>query len=79
VLNRSEIVISGCTRRGRRALLARVRAVVYRRSLPLATQHLRIVPSRRSGERAGVIGAAVMVVERVLSPRQVDELVAAAR
>jgi hypothetical protein len=55
-----------------------VREVVYRRSLPLATQHLRIVPSR-SGERAGVIGAAVMVVERVLSPAQVDELVAAAR
>jgi hypothetical protein len=72
------IVIGGALAAAGEHLLAGVREVVYRRSLPLATQHLRIVPAR-SGERAGVIGAAVMVVERVLSPSQVDELVAATR
>jgi predicted NBD/HSP70 family sugar kinase len=78
LLNPSVIVIGGALAAAGEHLLAGVREVVYRRSLPLATQHLRIVPSR-SGERAGVIGAAVMVVERVLSPAQVDELVAATR
>jgi predicted NBD/HSP70 family sugar kinase len=78
LLNPSVIVIGGALAAAGEHLLAGVREVVYRRSLPLATQHLRIVPSR-SGERAGVIGAAVMVVEQVLSPAQVDELVAAAR
>jgi predicted NBD/HSP70 family sugar kinase len=77
LLNPSVIVIGGALAAAGEHLLAGVREVVYRRSLPLATQHLRIVPSR-SGERAGVIGAAVMVVERVLSPAQVDDLVAAA-
>jgi hypothetical protein len=72
------IVIGGALATAGEHLLAAVREVVYRRFLPLATQHLRIVPSR-SGGRAGVIGAAVMVVERVVSPAQVDELVAAAR
>jgi predicted NBD/HSP70 family sugar kinase len=78
LLNPSVIVIGGALAAAGEHLLAGVREVVYRRSLPLATQHLRIVPSR-SGERAGVIGAAIMVVERVLSPSQVDELVAATR
>jgi predicted NBD/HSP70 family sugar kinase len=78
LLNPSVIVIGGALAAAGEHLLAGVREVVYRRSLPLATQHLRIVPSR-SGERAGVIGAAVMVVERVLSPAQVDDLVAAGR
>ncbi|MHA6630457.1 ROK family protein [Pseudonocardia sichuanensis] len=78
LLNPSVIVIGGALAAAGEHLLAGVREVVYRRSLPLATQHLRIVPSR-SGERAGVIGAAVMVVERVLSPAEVDALVAAAR
>ena len=78
LLNPSVIVIGGALAAAGEHLLAGVREVVYRRSLPLATQHLRIVPSR-SGERAGVIGGAVMVVERVLAPGHVDELVAAAR
>jgi hypothetical protein len=47
-------------------LLASIREVVYQRSLPLATRHLRIVPSPLE-DRAGVIGAAAMVTERVLA------------
>ena len=48
--------------------------VVYRRSLPLATQHLRIVASRTKG-RAGVLGASAMAVEHVLSPAAIEALI----
>lgn len=58
-----------------RQLLAGVREVVYQRSLPLATADLRIVPSA-SGERAGVVGAAVLAIEHVLAPEAVDRLLA---
>lgn len=78
LLNPSVIVIGGALAAAGEHLLAGVREVVYRRSLPLATQHLRIVASR-SGARAGVLGAAVMIVEQVLSPARVDDLVAATR
>jgi predicted NBD/HSP70 family sugar kinase len=58
-------------------LLAGVREVTIQRSLPLATGELAIVASRL-GDRAGVIGAAVMVVEHVLAPDVVDRVVHAA-
>ena len=58
-------------------LLAGVREVTIQRSLPLATGELAIVASRL-GVRAGVIGAAVMVVEHVLAPDVVDRVVHAA-
>jgi glucokinase-like ROK family protein len=47
-------------------LLAELRSVVYRRSLPLATGNLPIVLSEL-GPRAGVIGAARMISDSVLS------------
>ena len=56
------------------SLLAGVREVVYRRSLPLATSQ----PADRSsgsGDRAGVVGAAVLVIDHVLSPDAVDSFV----
>ena len=46
-------------------LLAELRSVVYRRSLPLATGHLPIVLSEL-GTQAGVIGAARMISDSVL-------------
>ncbi|AUZ86513.1 sugar kinase, partial [Arthrobacter agilis] len=52
-------------------LLAGVREIVYKRSLPLATEHLRIVPSV-SGQSAGVAGAAVLAISHVLSPEAID-------
>ena len=62
-------------------LLAVIREEVYRRSLPLATEHLRIVPSV-SGEQSGVLGAAAMAIAHVLSPEAIEqasaELLAAA-
>jgi predicted NBD/HSP70 family sugar kinase len=73
LLNPSLIVLAGGLSLAGEHLLAGVREVVYRRSLPLATKHLRIVESR-TGERAGVVGAAVLVLEHALAPEQVDRL-----
>lgn len=71
LFNPSIIVIGGSLAQAGEHLIAGVREVVYRRSLPLATQDLRIVQSR-TGDRAGVIGAAVMVIDHALAPTQVD-------
>jgi predicted NBD/HSP70 family sugar kinase len=78
LFNPAVIVIGGDIAEGvDEHLLAGVREVVYQRSLPLATRSLRIVRSRL-GDRAGVTGAAIMVIQQVLSPEAVDEAVAAA-
>jgi predicted NBD/HSP70 family sugar kinase len=75
--NPSVIVIGGDVAQAHEQLLAGIREVVYQRSLPLATRHLRIVRSQLA-DRAGVIGAAVMVIEHVLLPATVDAAIAAA-
>jgi predicted NBD/HSP70 family sugar kinase len=74
--NPSVIVIGGDVAEAHEQLLAGVREVVYQRSLPLATRHLRIVRSQLA-DRAGVIGAAVMVIEHVLSPAAIGAAIAA--
>ncbi|MEV5069227.1 ROK family transcriptional regulator [Microbacterium sp. LMI12-1-1.1] len=71
MLNPSVIVIGGSVARAGEHLLAGVREVVYRRSIPLATQHLGIVQSQ-TDETAGVLGAAIMVTQQVLSPAAVE-------
>jgi glucokinase-like ROK family protein len=58
-LNPSMIVIGGGLAHLGHLLLAEVRSVVYRRSLPLATRNLPVVLSEL-GPRAGVVGAAVL-------------------
>jgi predicted NBD/HSP70 family sugar kinase len=73
--NPSVIVIGGDIAEAGEHVLAGVREVIYSRSLPLATQHLSIRASEL-GDRAGVIGAAVMVVEYVLAPDTIDRTVA---
>src|SRR3954469_4347532 len=75
--NPAVIVIGGDIAEAHEHLLAGVREGIFSRSLPLATRDLRIVPSRL-GDRAGVIGAATMVTEHVLSPAAVDQALAAA-
>jgi len=74
--NPGVIVIGGDIAEAHEHLLAGVREGIFGRSLPLATRDLRIVPSRL-GDRAGVIGAATMVTEHVLSPSAVDQALAA--
>jgi glucokinase len=73
LLNPSVIVIGGPIAEASEHLLAGVREVVYHRSPPLATQHLRISRSR-TGARAGVRGASAMVIQAVLTPQAVDTL-----
>jgi predicted NBD/HSP70 family sugar kinase len=78
LFNPSVIVIGGSLAQAGEHLIAGVREVVYRRSLPLATQDLRIVQSR-TGDRAGIIGAAVMVIDHALTPSHVDAMLSTAR
>jgi predicted NBD/HSP70 family sugar kinase len=70
LFNPAVIVIAGDVAQAHEPLLAGVREVVYRRSPPLATQHLRIVRGQL-GERTGTIGAALTAIEGVLSDRAV--------
>jgi predicted NBD/HSP70 family sugar kinase len=74
LLNPSVIVIGGSLSLAGEYLIAGVREVVYQRSLPLATSHLRIVAAT-TGDRAGILGAAALVLDEVLSPQAVDALV----
>jgi predicted NBD/HSP70 family sugar kinase len=75
--NPAVIVIGGDIAEAHAQLLAGVREGIFSRSLPLATRDLRIVPSRL-GDRAGVIGAAIMAIEHVLAPDAVDRSLQAA-
>jgi predicted NBD/HSP70 family sugar kinase len=68
------IVIGGDLGGAHEQLLAGIREVTFMRSLPLATGALRIVPSEL-GDRAGVIGAAVLVIEHVLAPDVIDRAI----
>jgi glucokinase-like ROK family protein len=61
------IVVGGRVTGLGHALLAEIRGVTYRRSLPLATGHLPIVLSEL-GDQAGVIGAARLASEAVYTP-----------
>ncbi|WP_405089148.1 ROK family protein [Microbispora sp. NBC_01189] len=72
--NPTMIVIGGDLVEAGDHLLAGVREMIYGRSLPLATQSLSIRASKL-GDRAGVTGAAVMVIERILAPETVDQTV----
>ncbi|GAA2007211.1 ROK family transcriptional regulator [Nakamurella flavida] len=74
LLNPSVIAVGGVLAEAGEHLLAGIREVVYRRSVPLASQHLRIVGSV-TGPQAGVIGASVMALDHVLSADAVDDLV----
>ena len=70
LLNPSLIVIGGGVAGAGDVLMAGIREVVYGRSLPLATRYLQIQQSPL-GDRAGVIGAAAMVLDELFAPEQV--------
>lgn len=76
LLNPSVIVIGGRMAAVGEHLLAGIREVAYRRTAPLAAQDLQIVASTTK-ERAGVLGAATMVIDSVLSADSVDRELAA--
>ena len=72
--NPGAIVIGGDISEAHQQLLAGVREVAFGRSLPMATRDLRM-GCCQLGDRAGVIGAAIMVVEHVLAPETVDRVI----
>ncbi|BCW04522.1 MULTISPECIES: ROK family protein [Micrococcaceae] len=77
LLNPSMIVIGGSVGEAGEHLVAGIREVVYRRSLPLATTHLRIGISM-AGDRAAILGASQMVTQYVLSPAVIEATLQAA-
>ena len=77
MLNPSHIVVGGIVAEAREHLIAGIRELVYQRSLPLATQHLRIVTSQHWAQ-VGVLGASAMAVDHVLSPAAIEALTPAA-
>ncbi|MFD2840640.1 ROK family protein [Populibacterium corticicola] len=73
MLNPSVVVVGGAMVAAGEQLMAGIREVLYRRSLPLATQHLRVVTSQTK-EKAGVLGGAFLAIDHVLSPAAIDLL-----
>jgi predicted NBD/HSP70 family sugar kinase len=71
LVNPAVVVIGGRMAGAGEHLLAGIREVVYRRSMPLATEHLQIVASVAGGG-AALDGAVAMAVAHVLSPEQIE-------
>ena len=71
LVNPSTLVIGGRLSAAGEHLLAGIREVVYQRSLPLATEHLRVTAST-VGDQAAVKGAVALAVEHVLAPEQIN-------
>lgn len=71
LLNPAVIIIGGDLAAAGDQLLAGVREIVYQRSTALATNDLAINTSTL-GDRAGILGAAAMVIEDVLDPASID-------
>ncbi|MEA2455988.1 MAG: hypothetical protein QOI45_2250 [Thermoleophilaceae bacterium] len=75
LLNPRVIVVGGELAHAEEHLMPGMRELVYQRSISLSTRHLRIVRSRLD-DYAEVTGAAMMVVDHVLSPALVDQALA---
>jgi len=65
--NPARVVLAGPLTAATDDLLAGVRSVAYQRALPLATRNLTLAHSVL-GDQAGIVGAVVLGIERVLSP-----------
>lgn len=68
LLNPALVVMGGGVSRAGDPFLAEIRSTVYRRSLPLATRTLSIVPAEL-GPLAGVVGASLMAIEALAGRR----------
>jgi predicted NBD/HSP70 family sugar kinase len=75
LLNPGVLVLAGDMAETREHYLTGIREIVYRRSLPYTTRNLEIVTSSL-GDRSGIVGMAVIVMEHVLSPAAVDAALA---
>lgn len=77
LLNPAALVIGGDVAGAYDIFVAGLRETLYGNATTLATRVLEIVPAD-FGDRGGVIGSAMMVLDHVLDPQAVDALVAAA-
>lgn len=68
LLNPALLVMGGGVSRAGDPFVAEIRSTIYRRSLPLATRSLSIVPAEL-GPLAGVVGASLMAVEALAGRR----------
>jgi glucokinase-like ROK family protein len=68
VCNPAMIIIGGAVARAGDPFLAVIRQEIYRRSFPLASRDLRVSLSPLS-DRAGLVGAAFMVSDELMSPQ----------
>ena len=73
--NPARVTLGGSLTAASDELLAGVRSVVYQRALPLATRNL-VLTNSVLGEYAGLAGAAVLGIERVLSAASIGTLTA---
>lgn len=71
VVNPSLVILGGGEADLGEAYLATVRETVYRRSLPLATRNLQIVPPQNDG-RDGLRGAAALVADQLFGAAMAD-------
>lgn len=75
LLNPGVVVLGGQLARVEEQLIAGVREMVYRRSLPLATRNLQIVRSQLD-ERAGPTGLALLLADGIFAPPRVEAFLA---
>lgn len=71
VINPSRIVIGGKLANAGDELLATVRAIVYKRALPLATRELTLGKAAL-GHNSGLAGGMIIGIERALSPNSLN-------
>lgn len=71
LLNPELIIVGGDLANAEPQLLAGIREVVYQRSTTLSTTDLRITVSEL-GDRAGITGAAAMVIDHIFTPAAID-------
>jgi len=74
LLNPTSVVIGGKLAEADEQVFAAVREIVYRHATPVASRHLEIALTEL-GHMAGVIGAAHMVIDHVLDPERVGDLI----
>ena len=73
MLNPRIVVLGGQLAAVTNSLVAGVREVVYRRSLPLATRQVQIVPSKL-GAKAGIHRMTRLALDHAFEPSRIDVL-----
>ena len=78
LLNPAALVVAGDVAAAYDIFVAGLRETLYGNATALATRTLQVVPAAL-GDRAGVIGSAMMVLDHVLGTEAIDGMVAASR